>query len=633
MIQIDMISQVMRKICRRQADATLANGVFDGAVGSGGAILSPLLKRIFENRNLTDPSELTYPLARMLPPDTLKNGARAAELLLSAVTSQQSILIIGDYDTDGATATALGLLCLRAMGADNIDYLVPNRFEFGYGLSPEIAEVAAQKLPDLIITVDNGINSVQGVSLLKQRNISVIITDHHLAGAILPDADAILNPNQPGCDFPSKALAGVGVMFYLLLLLRAKLTAANWFDERKITCPNLAEYLDLVALGTVADVVPLDYNNRILVAQGIARIKAGRCRHGILALLEVAGKHHNGIVSSDLGFVVAPRLNAAGRLEDIAIGIECLLTDDSAKAREYAQQLNEINLERRAIEQEMQTQAMNIVGRLVNSTEQSQSEQSQAEQSKAEQDKAKKNKPGQNKPGQNKNDPKANLNGFCLYEPGWHQGIVGLVASRVKDKTGQPVIAFADTKDNKLSGSARSISGLHIKDMLESISAEQPGLIIKFGGHAMAAGLTIDVKNFAGFKAIFHDHVASHFGTAGVANVIYTDGDLPEHEITLDNAEQLRAAAPWGQGFPAPLFDGVFIVASQKVVAEQHLRFTLQTPERAGHFEGIAFRAIEPGQPMPQLEQIHAVYQLDVNEFRGKHSLQLIIEHFQPTQA
>ena len=580
-------------------------------VDAAGARLSPLLKRIFENRNLTDPAELTYPLARMLPPDTLKNADRASALLFAALTSQQRILIIGDYDTDGATATALGLICLRAMGADNIDYLVPNRFEFGYGLSPEIAEVAVQKNPNLVITVDNGINSVPGVSMLKQRNISVIITDHHLPGPILPDADAILNPNQPGCGFPSKALAGVGVMFYLLLLLRAKLKAANWFADMHLTAPNLAEYLDLVALGTVADMVPLDYNNRILVAQGVARIKAGRCRPGILALMEVSARDYRNMVASDLGFVIAPRLNAAGRLDDISIGIECLLTDDRDTARDYAETLNDINLERRVLEQKMQSQAMKIVRGIVNS--------------------AKQNKAKKNKAKQNKNDRATNLSGFCLYEPDWHQGIVGLVASRVKDKTNQPVIAFADTVDDKLTGSARSVAGLHIKDLLENISAAHAGLIVKFGGHAMAAGLTIAEKNFVAFKAAFHNHVAAHFANADATGAIYTDGDLPENEITMDNAEQLRAAAPWGQGFPAPLFDGVFIVTAQKVVGEHHLRFTLQPADGTCRFEGIAFRAIEPGQPRPQLDRIHAVYQLDVNEFRGRRSLQLIIEHFQPT--
>ncbi len=591
----------MKEICRRQPESKLDD-----------ASLSPLLRRIFENRNLTNPTELTYPLARLLPPDTLKGRTRATELLFSALKNKQRILIIGDYDTDGATAATLGLIGLRAMGADKVDYLVPNRFEFGYGLSVGIAEVAVQeKKPDLVITVDNGINSVAGVGLLKQKNISVIITDHHLAGAVLPDADAILNPNQPGCDFPSKMLAGVGVMFYLLLLLRAKLTAENWFEDMNIPAPNLAMYLDLVALGTVADVVPLDYNNRILVAQGMARIREGKCRPGIRALIDVGGgsprteeeaRHHRrNMISSDLGFGVAPKLNAAGRLDDISIGIECLLADDEAQAREYAEQLNQINIQRREIEVEMQSQAMEIVHRMTHAAKQ--------------------------------NENPTSVHGFCLYEHGWHQGITGLVASRVKDKIDQPVIAFADTAnvaEHELSGSARSIPGLHIRDLLENISATHPGLIIKFGGHAMAAGLTIAADDFDAFREAFHCRVAEYFTQAGATSVIATDGDLGADEMTLENAEQLRQAAPWGQGFPAPLFDDTFTVIEQKVVGERHLRFIVQRPDMVQKFVGIAFRAVEPGQSVAQAQQIHAVYRLEVNDFRGQRSLQLIIEHFQP---
>ncbi len=587
-----------RKICRRQSESDL-----------GDAALSPLLRRIFENRNLTDLAELTYPLARLLLPDTLKAGARATQLLFSALKNQQSILIIGDYDTDGATATALGLIALRAMGANNVGYLVPNRFEFGYGLSVGIAEIALQKRPDLVITVDNGISSVEGVALLKQKNISVIITDHHLAGEVLPDADAILNPNQPGCAFPSKTLAGVGVMFYLLLLLRAKLKAVNWFEDMNLAFPNLAEYLDLVALGTVADLVPLDYNNRILVEQGVARIKAGKCRAGIRALMAVGARHprtkqetiryREHIIASDLGFVVAPKLNAAGRLKDISTGIECLLADNDQQAWHYATQLNEINLERQQIEKKMQSQAMAIVRAIETAQPNTRATQS-------------------------------NMQGFCLYESGWHQGITGLIASRIKDKTDQPVVAFADSADNRLSGSVRSVYGLHIKDMLENISSAHPGLLITFGGHAMAAGLTIDADNLQAFRTAFHCHVARYFDSTSAIPIIYTDGDLSKNEMTLDTAETLRLAAPWGQGFLAPLFDGTFTVIEQKVVGESHLRFTLQRADMTENFQGIAFRAIEPGQPPPQLEQIHAVYQLCVNDFRCERSLQLLIEHFQP---
>ncbi len=588
----------MKKICRRQPKIKLDD-----------TALSPLLKRVFENRHLTDSTELSYPLARLLPPDTLKGAALATELLFSALSNQQRILIVGDYDTDGATGTALGVMALRAMGAKDVDYRVPNRFEFGYGLSLEFAEEILLEKPDLVITVDNGINSVAGVARLKQNNISVIITDHHLVGTILPDADAIVNPNQPGCPFQSKVLAGVGVMFYLLLLLRIKLKAVNWFEDRDITMPNLATYLDLVALGTVADMVPLDYNNRILVAQGVERIKAGKCRPGILALVAMSARHpmtetqairqREDIIPSALGFTVAPRLNAAGRLNDISIGIECLLVDDETQARQYAKQLDKINSDRRQVEQQMQSQAMEIVHNIIHTK-------------------------------QNNGQTETNLNGFCLYECGWHQGVSGLVASRVKDKTDQPVIVFADSGDNKLSGSARSISGLHIRDMLENISSAHPGLIIKFGGHAMAAGLSIATDDFEQFRDAFHRCVAKHFAKEGTRQVIDTDGSLSTNEITLENAEQLRRAAPWGQGFPAPLFDDIFIVIAQSVVGERHFRFTLQRPDTEQHYVGIAFNAVEPEQSITQLTQIHAVYRLDVNDFRDEQSLQLIIEHFRP---
>jgi single-stranded-DNA-specific exonuclease len=588
--------QPVKKICQRTPVSSL------GCTQTGDEEfdLPPLLKRVFENRHLSSPAELNYPLSGLLSPGTLRDGERATDLLFTALKEQQKILIIGDYDTDGATATVLALLCLKSMGAENLDYLVPNRFDFGYGLSPEIAVVALQKQPDLVITVDNGINSVEGVSELRKRGISVLVTDHHLAGPILPAANAILNPNQPGCKFPSKALAGVGVMFYLLMLLRARLTENNWFTDRSLSVPKLGVYLDLVALGTVADVVPLDYNNRILVAQGIARIKAGKCRPGIIALMEAGNKHHRDIVSSDLGFAVAPRLNAAGRLEDISIGIECLLTEDVEKAREISRRLNDINLERREIEQEMQIQALEIVRGIVKSRAVGES------------------------------DTEAPSNGFCLHEPGWHQGITGLVASRVKDKMDQPVIAFADIADEKISGSARSIPGLHIKDMLERISLENPGLILKFGGHAMAAGLTIERSNLDLFKSMFHQSVLAHFEHVGTTTVIQTDGELAGSEMTLDIAEQLRTAAPWGQGFPAPVFDGKFTVREQRVVGQYHLKLKLQSLESRDHFDGIAFRAVEPGQPVPRLDRIHAVYELDVNEYMGRRSLQLIIGHFQP---
>lgn len=565
-----------------------------------GLKITPLLKRIFENRNVSDSEELTYPLANLLTPDSFRNNQAATELLRDAVAFQKQILIVGDYDTDGATATALGILCLKSMGAENVDYLVPNRFDYGYGLSPEIAQVALMKKPQLVITVDNGITSIAGVKLLREAGVSVVVTDHHLPGPVLPDANAILNPNQPGCDFPSKVVAGVGVMFYLLVMLRAKLKSEGWFEINSIAVPNMGEYLDLVALGTVADVVPLDYNNRIFVYQGISRIKSGICRPGILALIEVAGKQYRNVTSTDFGFAIAPRLNAAGRLEDISIGIECLITNDTKSARNYAHSLNEINLERREIEKIMQSQAMEIVKKI--NLERMATENTSGESNK----------------------------GFCLYDEKWHQGITGLVASRVKEKTDQPVIAFADISDRNISGSARSVPGLHIKDLLESIAIEEPELLIKFGGHAAAAGLTIDKVNLDKFGSLFNSRVVKYYSSVGQTSDIDTDGELSEKEINLDNAELLKIVAPWGQGFPAPVFDGIFDVVEQKVVGETHIKMTLESLELKQRINAIAFRAIEPGQIIPELHRIHAAYQLDINDFRGKRSIQLVIEHFFP---
>jgi single-stranded-DNA-specific exonuclease len=502
---------------------------------------------------------------------------------MNAMENQGNILILGDYDTDGATAAALGLTCIRAMGGRNVDYLVPNRFEFGYGLSPEIARVALDRAPDLVITVDNGINSLEGVSLLKDNGVGVIITDHHLAGRELPAADAIVNPNQPGCRFPSKMLSGVGVVFYLMMLVRSRMRESGWFDSNKIP--------------VVADVVPLDYNNRILVAQGLNRIRAGRCRLGILALMEVAGRHYGNTVSSDLGFVIAPRLNAAGRLEDISTGVECLCADNGESARKFAAVLDQINKKRKKIEQQMQQRAMTIVTDIVSSDVKLKDKQ---------------------------------YRGFCLYEPGWHQGITGLVASRIKDRTGQPVIAFADIGEGKMSGSARSVEGLHIKDLLERIVTGNPGLILKFGGHAMAAGLTIEAAGFQIFVKQFQRQVSDYFEENLPDSVIVTDGELDENEITLDNAESLRTAAPWGQGFPPPLFDGLFKVVSQSIVGDSHLRLKVRPANGGRIYEAIAFRAIEPGQELQELNAISAVYQLDVNEYRGDRKLQLIIEHLAP---
>lgn len=597
-------SKRSKKITRRQPLCRLQDD------SSGASRLHPLLRRILENRNVRTRSELDYSLNHLHPPQQLKGIEAATCILQQALRADRKIVVIGDYDVDGATATAVAVLGLRALGAKRVQYLVPNRFGFGYGLSPEIAAVALELQPEVVITVDNGISSLQGVALLRAAGVTVVITDHHLAGAELPTAEAIVNPNQPGCAFPSKALAGVGVIFYLLLAARARLRQAGWFDAARLAQPNLAELLDLVALGTVADLVPLDYNNRILVAQGVARIRAGRCRVGLKSLLEVAGRRPQNMASADFAFVIGPRLNAAGRMEDMSTGIECLLADDAQQARGYAQQLDEINRQRRKVEHSMQQQAMQIVARL---------EQGGEAQPAAAADRAKRF-------------------GLCLFDPHWHHGIIGLVASRVKDATNQPVIAFApdSAQPGKLRGSARSVLGLHIRDALEAISSCDARLIEKFGGHAMAAGLTIAADQFENFSARFRAQVTAHFADHAPSDEILTDGELAADDFTVATAELMRGASPWGQHFPAPLFDGEFRVTAQKIVAKQHLKMVLEGPDGAPSLDAIAFRYVEPGQDttsaslQPQSQRVRAAYQLQVNEFKGKRSLQLLVEYMQP---
>ncbi|MEA3292053.1 MAG: single-stranded-DNA-specific exonuclease RecJ [Pseudomonadota bacterium] len=558
--------------------------------------MHPVLRRVFHNRDLFTVEDLDHGLSNLIPPARLAGMKAAVEVLVQALETRQRILIIGDFDVDGATATTLALLGLRGMGAAEVAYLVPNRFEYGYGLSPEIAEVAVRQDPGLVITVDNGISSIKGVQLLKERDVGVIVTDHHLPGKQLPQADAIVNPNQPGCDFPSKALAGVGVMFYLLLGLRAGLRAENWFAEHEIEEPNLAAYLDLVALGTVADLVPLDRNNRILVAQGVARIQSGACRQGIAKLLEVAGRKYRRAVTSDLGFVVGPRLNAAGRLDDISTGIECLLAEDPAAAAELAAMLQGINRQRREIEQQMQQQAVAALKSLDDLGESGQAE------------------------------------GVCLFDESWHQGVTGLVASRIKERTERPVVAFAPGGNSELKGSARSIPQLHIRDALAAIDAGNPGLIQRFGGHAMAAGLSIARDSYPRFREAFRQEVAALLQSENLESVLLTDGEIGAEDYNIALAETLRGASPWGQGFPAPLFDGCFEVLSQRIVGGQHLKLTLRPEGRREALDGIAFRFCAAGDRAPEFSRVHAVYQLDVNEFRGRRSVQLLIEHLEPLE-
>jgi single-stranded-DNA-specific exonuclease len=571
---------VHKRIRRRQVSSTTL--FFDTGI-------HPLLERVYRARGVESPAQLDLSLEHLLPPTQLRNADLAGALLADAVAADKRIVVIGDFDADGATSTALAVSALRAFGADHVDYLVPNRFKYGYGLTPEIVALAAQDKPDLIITVDNGISSLEGVAAASALGIATLITDHHLAGRELPQAAVIVNPNQPGCEFPSKALAGVGVIFYTLLALRAELRARGWFAQRAEV--NLAQYLDLVALGTVADVVPLDRNNRILVAEGLRRIRAGQCRPGILALLEVASRQCASVVASDLGFAVAPRINAAGRLEDMSIGIECLLCEDMATARSQASRLHEINLERRVIEQGMQDEALQILAKL--------SLHAASELPVA----------------------------MTLYQAGWHQGVIGILASRIKDRLHRPTIAFAEGDAGELKGSARSIPGIHIRDILDAVATRHPGLVTRFGGHAMAAGLTLPRAAYDEFAAAFIAEVERHAQDVHLQAVIESDGELAAEDFQLALATQLRFAGPWGQHFPEPVFDGRFTVVSQRLVGEKHLKLVLSPAGGDTLLDAIAFNIDPRVWPDLSINEVEIAYRLDVNEFRGQRSVQLMVEH------
>ena len=549
--------------------------------------LPPLLTRLYAARGVQTAAELDKGLARLIPFQQLKGIDAAVDLLVVALQQRQRILIVGDFDADGATASSVGVLGLRQLGAVHVDYLVPNRFDYGYGLTPEIVAVALEREPDLLLTVDNGISSVEGVAAAKAAGLTVLVTDHHLPGAELPAADAIVNPNPPGCAFPSKALAGVGVMFYVLLALRARLRELGWFSAPRSE-PNLGELLDLVALGSVADVVPLDANNRILVHQGLARIRAGRARPGLRAVLEVAGRDPAGINSTDLGFILGPRLNAAGRLDDMSLGIECLLCEDPAMAREMAVQLDELNKDRKSIEQGMQREAL---ARL-------------------------KDLPVEDMPF-----------GLCLFEPDWHQGVIGILASRLKERYHRPAIAFADAGNGLLKGSARSVSGLHIRDALDAVAATHPGLISKFGGHAMAAGLSLPQDNYDAFAAAFDAQVRRQLSADDLTGRLLCDGQLGGAEFDLDLAKALRHAGPWGQHFPEPLFNGVFEIIQQRLVREKHLKLVLKTQCGTRTLDAIAFNIDRELWPNPNVRWVELAYKLDVNVFRERESVQLMISH------
>ena len=548
-----------------------------------------LLTRLYAARGVQSQAELDKSLARLIPYQQLKGIDTAVDLLVVALEQRQRILIVGDFDADGATASTVGMLGLRLLGAAHVDYLVPNRFEYGYGLTPEIVKVALTRTPQLLITVDNGISSIEGVAAAKEAGLSVLVTDHHLPGNELPAADAIVNPNQPGCEFPSKALAGVGVIFYVLIALRARLNSLGWYQNSK--APNIAELLDLVALGSVADVVPLDANNRILVHQGLERIRAGRARPGLKAILEVAKRDHSRITSTDLGFILGPRLNAAGRLDDMSLGIECLLTDDANAAREMAAQLDEMNQDRKSIEQGMQREALAQLKEL----------------------------PVESMPF-----------GLCLFDPEWHQGVIGILASRLKERYFRPTFAFADAGDGMLKGSGRSVAGFHIRDALSVVAAQHPDLISKYGGHAMAAGLTLPEANFAVFSRAFDAEVRRQLREEDLTGRLMSDGSLAVEEFHLELARALRNAGPWGQHFPEPLFHGVFQLVEQRIVGERHLKVVLKTECGSVKLDGIAFGVDREVWPNPTIRWVELAYKLDLNEFRGNETVQLMIAHIEP---
>ena len=541
--------------------------------------LHPLLARLYASRGIKDKSELDYELKSLIPPTALTNATEAAHLLADAIEAEAKMLIIGDYDCDGATATAVGMRALKMLGAD-VNFLLPDRFKLGYGLSPEIVDVAAQQSPDLIITVDNGIASLEGVARAQQHGIATLITDHHLPAETLPAADCIVNPNQPGCDFPSKCIAGVGVMFYVMLALRAELRERGYFAERQE--PNFASLLDLVALGTVADVVKLDRNNRILVSQGLKRMRAGQMQVGIAALFKAAGRDPKKATAMDLGFILGPRLNAAGRLADMRLGVECLLTEDASRALQIAQELDTLNRERREIESGMQEQALILLESL---------------------------------------DANDAAPGIALFDESWHEGVVGILASRIKEKLHRPVFAFAPGEGGIIKGSGRSIPGLHLRDALDLVAKRAPGLLIRFGGHAMAAGATVNAENFEKFKELFAQIAGELVAPSDLTRTLETDGKLEGAYFSLETARLLDNEI-WGQGFPAPLFMDEFEVEQQRVLKDKHLKLRLRKDNTL--IDAIQFNfTTQPG------NRTRVAYRLAINEYMGVENPQLMVEHLE----
>lgn len=564
------------------------------------AAIAPVVQRVLAARSVLDDAALLLDFKALYPPQMLTGIDAAVGLLYAQLQRQGRVLIVSDFDADGATSCALAIRALRAFGFHHVDYIVPNRFEYGYGLTPEIVELARGKNPDLLITVDNGISSIEGVAAAQHLGIQVIITDHHLPGRELPAADAIVNPNQMGCDFPSKSLAGVGVVFYVMAALRSLLRTQDWFATKKLSEPNLADYLDLVALGTVADVVSLDRNNRILVNEGLKRIRAGRACEGILALLTLGKRNRVNLVASDLGFAVGPRLNAAGRLDDMALGIECLLTDNPGRAMAMAQELDSMNQQRKGIETDMKDQAVASLDLMAFDEEEVPA-------------------------------------GLCLYDSGWHQGVIGILAARIKERLHRPVIAFADAgfdADGKeeLKGSARSIAGLHIRDVLDQVATQNPGLVSRFGGHAMAAGLSLYKADYERFSAAFATAVAEQLSAEDLQARILTDGPLHPSELTMSNAQLLRDYGPWGQHFPEPSFDGEFRIVQHRLLGGKHLKLVLSPIDDAQCvLDAIAFNIEAQQWADCNEKRVNVVYRLDINEFRGQRNLQLLIEYLEPS--
>ncbi|MDK2596456.1 single-stranded-DNA-specific exonuclease RecJ [Pseudoalteromonas obscura] len=553
--------------------------------------LHPVIKQLYAARGVQSANELNNSAATLLDFKLFKDISVACEILASALNAQQRILIVGDFDADGATSTAVLMQGLPEFGFANVDYLVPDRFSLGYGLSPALAEQIVQLGPDLVITVDNGISCIAGIEIVKAAGIAVIVTDHHLQGEQLPNADAIINPNRHDCEFPSKSIAGVGVAFYLLIALRHHLRATSYFQSTQRQEPNLASLLDIVALGTVADVVALDANNRTLVFQGLARIKNGQTRPGIKALIEVSNRNMNRLTASDFGFSLAPRLNAAGRLDDMSLGIACLLAKDEYQARRIANELDSLNHERREIEQGMQQEAQAVLERLSYKTQ---------------------------------TIPTA----VCLFQDDWHQGVIGILAGRLKEKYHRPAVIFAQGDEGQIKGSCRSIEGIHMRDLLERINTQSPGLILKFGGHAMAAGLSIHEAQFAEFKVAFETEVEKQLTEELKQSVLLTDGALPSECFNMEFANQLQAAGPWGQQFPEPIFSERFELVQQRLVAEKHLKLVLKHPT-GKLVDAIAFNVDLRAWPNMSAQFAEVAYQLDINEFRGKFSLQLIVREIQ----